>query len=488
MISVVQTHLGEKKLKPIPVSYKCWCKEGFHGDLCEYTEEMRECVENHCNGHGILTFEDFETTKCGDCVCEQNYMGEHCELVSPCKDIDCTNEATCELDAKGEAECKCPAELFRYEEFKISGEHCEIFDTISPPPCKPCEQGLTSFIECLAELGNFLPSDLGPWTSEYLKNGGDPADLKDKNCFNGGVCNVIVERLPLMPGSATEQLANTLFAVPKCDCPPEFEGQFCERRRKGECEKLSEEERCAHGVCVFTKAYGIQCICDEGYEGQRCERRNKCNPSPCGDALCTEVTLRDVSEEKIPICVCNDNQEVDGKGLKCSQPHFQQCRFKNGTHKCANNAACYPCSFDDEIDALFDICTPDEDARGFRCVCPPGLAKPFCDRPVTPCDVDVCQNGGICELSRNSPSGYTCSCPTSFTGLNCETFVSICSRVDNKCVEGSCVEDAAHHRGYRCDCHHGFLGRNCDRTYGANIIDLFHVRAGRVISEVLDSF
>ncbi|CAD5227872.1 unnamed protein product [Bursaphelenchus okinawaensis] len=443
------------------VHYKCWCKKGFYGDTCDFTEGMRQCTEEQCNGHGIVNPEQLHEEGC-KCHCEEYYTGDHCDLIIPCKDQECINGGKC--------------------------ENCEIIDletSNDPTICYPCEGGgYSQYVECLKENAKVDADVLIQMVDDFMLNGGQMSDLETDFCVNKGQCNVMIGSLPISPESDEEdQTVNKLFVLPKCECRPEFEGEFCEKRRKTECEKLLPEERCAHGVCVHTKLNGIKCVCDEGYEGKRCELKNKCHPNPCGDATCVEITVQELSEDKIPICVCNNDQDVDGRSKKCTSPHFQQCYHENGTSKCGANAACYPCTLDNEKDALFDVCSHEEDERGFRCVCPPGLAQPFCQRPLTPCDLNPCKNGAICELTKHNQDGYTCSCKDGYKGPKCEQYVEICDRRSVKCVNGTCVKDSAHKRGYRCDCEYEFTGRNCDKKIWDSWMDKFH---GRQLDDFVD--
>ncbi|XP_033247045.1 protocadherin-like wing polarity protein stan isoform X1 [Drosophila miranda] len=61
----------------------------------------------------------------------------------------------------------------------------------------------------------------------------------------------------------------------------------------------------------------------------------------------------------------------------------------------------------------------------FACSCPEGFTGSkehyLCDTEVDLCYSDPCQNGGSCVRREG---GYTCVCPDSHTGLNCETTVS----------------------------------------------------------------
>jgi hypothetical protein len=75
--------------------------------------------------------------------------------------------------------------------------------------------------------------------------------------------------------------------------------------------------------------------------------------------------------------------------------------------------------------------------------------------PENHCSPSPCQNGGTCA---NETSGYTCHCPTGYTGASCETVIDSCA--SSPCQNGaSCTSQAS---GYTCACPAGFGGTNCE--------------------------
>lgn len=76
---------------------------------------------------------------------------------------------------------------------------------------------------------------------------------------------------------------------------------------------------------------------------------------------------------------------------------------------------------------------------GFRCICPMGYAKPYCDREINACDLnaDKCKNGARCEISPMSDDGFNCACLEGFDGEFCEEEEKVCDRNSVKCVNVS---------------------------------------------------
>ena len=59
-------------------------------------------------------------------------------------------------------------------------------------------------------------------------------------------------------------------------------------------------------------------------------------------------------------------------------------------------------------------------------------------------------------MCNSNPSGYTCACPSGYTGRYCENNVNECT--PDPCVHGNC-SDLAY--GYHCICEDGYTGKNC---------------------------
>ncbi len=74
-----------------------------------------------------------------------------------------------------------------------------------------------------------------------------------------------------------------------------------------------------------------------------------------------------------------------------------------------------------------------------------------------PCAPNPCENGGTCAESATS---FTCTCPTGFSGDQCETNIDDCA--PNPCENGGTCTDGID--SFQCDCPSGFTGPTCAQT------------------------
>ncbi|VDM09491.1 unnamed protein product, partial [Wuchereria bancrofti] len=146
------------------VRYECWCRQGFTGSLCEYSEELRECEQDYClhKGVGKLMNITDGTAEC-DCQCQEHHTGKRCEIVLPCKDYNCFNGGVCvnepvmnntdgELTYK--ARCNCPPRNIYGVAINFEGEQCERLTVVDNErihdECFPCRKNAKNYaIDCL---------------------------------------------------------------------------------------------------------------------------------------------------------------------------------------------------------------------------------------------------------------------------------------------------------------------------------------------------
>ncbi|XP_046437149.1 basement membrane-specific heparan sulfate proteoglycan core protein-like isoform X37 [Daphnia pulex] len=73
------------------------------------------------------------------------------------------------------------------------------------------------------------------------------------------------------------------------------------------------------------------------------------------------------------------------------------------------------------------------------------------------CALNPCENGGVCQEAYTQ-QGYSCICPSGFSGLNCDKIGETC--YPGACGMGRCVNMAG---GFDCQCPMGKSGMNCEK-------------------------
>ncbi|KHN73647.1 Sperm transmembrane protein 9 [Toxocara canis] len=462
------------------VQYECWCKPGFTGSLCEYSEDMRQCEEDYCLHKGIGRLENVSGVITCKCICEENYGGERCQIVLPCMSFKCENGGICEnvkTSKNGEeekyvAKCRCPAPVDYGIAVLFKGEHCELIQLTNEKrvddECFPCKMNAANYLK------NCIDIVTQKKEAERLRTIIEACDEKCKQsksyCQNGGEC--------VPEGLIIDAKTNRSALLPACHCQGLDEGLLCEDAVRSPCDKTSfdprgPEDKCGkHGNCVAKTAYDYICDCDIGWTGDKCEVEDPCRSHKCSEgSLCVALPIE--QREKYSLgytCICDMNQEADfdntdSEVVKCVRADFGLCK----NHECKNEGKCYPC---DESDLQnLQLCTDEERRRGFRCICPYGLLLPFCDKQATACTNNKCLNGAQCVVDPQNEFNYICNCRLGYSGQFCESQVSPCVVQGLKsCVMGTCVEDANFIRGFACECLEGYEGLNCDLAVRADFI------------------
>lgn len=160
---------------------------------------MRHCSEESCSGHGIVLIKETKNLlfEC-QCHCEENYSGKNCEIVSPCRDLECANHGKCVINKKEEAECKCPTKVELIKDVKIFGNFCQMIEIpdlsiFNPANCVPCQKSFVKWVECMKTVGIQEEKLKNLWKSCSEKDSSCLEFLTTSNCFNGGNCIISVD-------------------------------------------------------------------------------------------------------------------------------------------------------------------------------------------------------------------------------------------------------------------------------------------------------
>uniref|UniRef100_A0A7I4YNZ0 EGF-like domain protein n=1 Tax=Haemonchus contortus TaxID=6289 RepID=A0A7I4YNZ0_HAECO len=469
----------------ITVQYQCICLDGFIGEFCHITEEERSCEEDYCSSHGRGHYDPDS-----GCVCEcdpQQWVGERCDIQSPCASYSCMNASNCTLinhakENAVEAVCLCP-ETTELVQTVIKGNHCERIETDEASsifvPCDKSRNYILWLDAMKAKLRGDDLANLKEIENSCIKLDGSQCqrdnELKTGWCYNQGECHVRVERFA----------SGKLYLVPFCQCKGAESGRFCEYHRKDECDPtaiekengVTRENRCTslhHGRCISPEGT-VLCDCFPGYVGEQCEVYDPCARNPCGKpsdciAIPDEMKVKgDLSAQNYR-CLCGMAETIDEQNpteTKCVYAGTGNCsREKNPCHR----GDCLSCKHSERGDVL-QLCNDNEMKDGFRCVCEPGFKPPYCEAVADACSNHLCANGASCVAK--TPFNYDCKCVSGTSGTLCEYVYDYCEAIGNRvCIHGDCYEDPTSTRRFSCSCRFMYYGRNCDRQWSVTEANL----------------
>uniref|UniRef100_A0A8C3YJP3 Crumbs cell polarity complex component 1 n=1 Tax=Catagonus wagneri TaxID=51154 RepID=A0A8C3YJP3_9CETA len=213
-----------------------------------------------------------------------------------------------------------------------------------------------------------------------------------------------------------------------CACPPGHSGAACDTA-VGPCGTSS----CQHGgICGWDPVNPV-CICPAGYAGRFCELdHDECGSSPCRNGA-----------------MCQDG--INGYSCFCV-PGYQGRHCDLEVDECVSD----PCK--NEATCLNEI-------GRYTCLCPRDYSGVHCEDRRDECSSSPCQNGGTCE---DGPGNYTCHClfdshsGAFYGGRDCS--VSLLGCADHPCLNhGLCIPDFRNgQHGFSCRCPSGYTGSLCE--------------------------
>ena len=276
-----------------------------------------------------------------------------------------------------------------------------------------------------------------------------------------------------------------------------FEGTYCETYANP-CSTVT----CIHGTCVMLANSTFLCLCPTGRSGTYCEIVDQCATvpgsiapcrnggtcvrltgtayssgftgtycdiaNPCASMPCAPNATCGTLINGSAICIC----PPDFTGIRCNETiptlfcSSSPCR-NNGT---CNGTTCICPSYASGLTCNVTTTPCPTSSRptlvctnggtcvpGYGCFCQAGYGGDDCDTILpTQCTNSTCLNDGTCLLLPNGT--VICVCPTGYTGVRCQTTVSICSL--NPCQNnGTCMDSGT--TGYVCVCPPNFTGAQC---------------------------
>uniref|UniRef100_A0A8I3W4F5 Protein crumbs homolog 1 n=1 Tax=Callithrix jacchus TaxID=9483 RepID=A0A8I3W4F5_CALJA len=389
-------------------SFLCKCPPGYSGTSCETT--IGSCGMNSCQHGGICHQDPIYPV----CICPAGYAGRFCEIDhEECASSPCQNGAMCQDGIDGYS-CFCVP--------GYQGRHCDLeVDECASDPCK-------NEATCLNEIGRYTcicPHDYS----------GVNCELEIDECWSQ----------PCLNGASCRDALGAYF----CDCAPGFLGDHCELNID-ECASLP----CLHGGLCVDEENRYSCNCTgSGFTGTHCETlMPPCWSKPCHNNATCEDSVDNYT------CHCWPGYT----GVQC-EIDINEC----SSNPCQSHGECVELSSEKQYGHIVGLPSSFSyhEASGYVCICQPGFTGIHCEEDVNECSSNPCQNGGTCE---NLPGNYTCHCPfdnlsrTFYGGRDCSDILLGCTH--QQCLNnGICIphfQDGQH--GFSCLCPSGYTGSLCE--------------------------
>ncbi|XP_030832677.1 fibropellin-1-like, partial [Strongylocentrotus purpuratus] len=193
-----------------------------------------------------------------------------------------------------------------------------------------------------------------------------------------------------------------------------------------------------NGLCYTTGA-GFACACAGGWSGSNCQ----IEPDPCRSAPCQNFGFcftSVVGADYQYVCFCTQ----DFRGTNCELPALARpC----SSDPCVNGDSTDPCLTNPCINGGF--CSVITNTQAYICTCPTGYSGNNCQIDLAnPCGSNPCLNGGTCfpidqrlrlypcqnggRCLTDTVTEYVCQCTAGYGGINCQT-------VSDPCFSNPCL-------------------------------------------------
>ena len=378
----------------MPAEYNCECPSGYNGTNCE--EDINECEVNPCqNGAMCSESGTNSSVELGEytCDCLPGYNGTNCEeIINVCDPDPCQNGATCTQDI-GEFTCDC---LSGY-----NGTYCQ-FDINACEP-DPCENG--------GICNNTIQEKNIYETTQNLPSCNDLV----------GFDEIITEEDCLAAAEDAEGLypLESNFAITNINYPTgcliwrvRTNGAVIWNVNPNAAGVCSQQDECLCKNSEIQRLSNYTCNCTEGFTGENCTVITLCDPDPCQNGYCTEITNGDGIIDSYT-CTCptgysGDNCEID----------TDEC----DPDPCQNGANCTESGSNASVAIGEHHCDCLDGFEGFAC------------HISVPCEASPCQNGATCSENITSFSRgivtHQMTCPDLGNGYRGLT-IDECANVPN---------------------------------------------------------
>ena len=408
-----------------PNNYSCNCINMWRGDNCT------DCGVTGCvNGNPNST--------CTGCNCVGNWGGNICDTCG----LACQNGGSHNLTCNG---CNCVGNW--------GGNDC---DTCELAPCQNggSHNSTCTGCNCVGNWGGNICDTCGL----ACQNGGSHnSTCTGCNCvgnWGGNICDTC--------GLACQNGGSHNSTCTGCNCVGNWGGNDCDTCGLACQNGGSHNSTCTGCNCVGnwggndcdTCGLACQnggshnstctgCNCVGNWGGNDCDT---CGLAPCQNGGNHNLTCTGCN------CVGNwGGNDCDTCGLACQNggSHNLTCTGCNCVGNWSGNN-CSVCSLSDQCQ---NLALPDQNCSRCECpqdiICSDGRTVNGSCQCESPCDINPCENGGICQANTN---GYTCICPSGFTGVNC-TMVSPCVPACNPTTQDCKLLNPVN----QCRCKPGFI-------------------------------